>query len=131
MTTQVTVTTEDFTVTLPATMLVGDTPSDLEPLMVIGFIGESDFPWRTESNMYKYVKPIEEPKMIPWTIEDFKVGMVIKSKPTYGTSTTAILRIDSNGIHILTASSISIRSVDHLLEQYTQADGSAFEKESN
>ena len=88
--------------------------------------------WITDQQSYMQARLIKEKKMIPWTIEDFKCGMVITLD---GWLETTIL---------VTRVSISRETIEfshgeghtfpdslrNVLEKYRQEDGSKFEKEA-
>jgi hypothetical protein len=135
MSTKVTVTNDDFTVVLPCEMLVRDAVDrNWLQRVVTGHIGDGhDFPWRTWDNTYKYAKPIEEPKMIPYDKYDalklFEENTIVRVK-----SNAVLTRIESFDIDSdrrLVWVSEDWHSLEEFLREYTQADGHKFQKESN
>lgn len=125
MTVKVTVKTDDFEVELPTTMLVRDRYSDEEIRMEIsGYDPCVTYSWRMSNDGYKLARPIPKPKMIPWTIEDFKVGMVVRSIQNPKNTFLVI------GVHTSVQVGQENYTLDDMLEYYTQEDSTPFEKEA-
>ena len=134
MSTKVTVETEDFTVVLPCKMLVRDSGDEGWTQKTIAYYvgGGHDFPWRSCDEMYKYAKPIEEPKMIPYDESDvyklFEDNTIIRSGITGVKTRIQSFEEDRYGISLHVGRWIG---VSKFLQEFTQANGHKFQKESN
>jgi hypothetical protein len=135
MSTKVTVETEGFSVSLPCKMLVRDAVDEgWTHKTITGYIGSGyDFPWRSCDEMYKYAKPIEEPKMIPYDESDvyklFEDNTIIRSGITGVKTRIQSFEKDRYGVMVYVGSKWV--SASKLISEFTQANGHKFQKESN